>query len=70
MPEVEQGAGGTRPVEFLLDRDELLRIISDFCTRDCGTFAAGHPIFGPMNYDDWMRWGYLHADHHLRQFGL
>ena len=19
---------------------------------------------------EWMRWGYLHADHHLRQFGL
>jgi Protein of unknown function (DUF1569) len=28
-----------------------------------------HPIFGPMTAKDWMRWGYLHADHHLRQFG-
>ena len=28
-----------------------------------------HPIFGRMTHADWMRWGYLHADHHLRQFG-
>jgi hypothetical protein len=31
--------------------------------------APRHPIFGPMTEADWMRWGYLHADHHLRQFG-
>jgi hypothetical protein len=70
MAEVEQGVGGTCPSEFQLDRDELLSIVDDFCTRDCDTFAAGHPIFGPMKHDDWMRWGYLHADHHLRQFGM
>lgn len=28
-----------------------------------------HPMFGAMQPVDWMRWGYLHADHHLRQFG-
>jgi hypothetical protein len=27
-----------------------------------------HPFFGSMQHADWMRWGYLHADHHLRQF--
>jgi hypothetical protein len=32
-------------------------------------FAPTHPMFGPMTTEDWMRWGYLHADHHLRQFG-
>ena len=31
--------------------------------------ARSHPIFGPMRPKDWLRWGYLHADHHLRQFG-
>jgi hypothetical protein len=31
--------------------------------------APSHPMFGPMSAADWMRWGYLHADHHLRQFG-
>jgi hypothetical protein len=32
-------------------------------------YAPSHPMFGPMTAEDWMRWGYLHADHHLRQFG-
>jgi len=31
--------------------------------------VESHPMFGPMTAGDWMRWGYLHADHHLRQFG-
>ena len=31
--------------------------------------APSHPIFGRMTATDWMRLGYLHADHHLRQFG-
>jgi hypothetical protein len=31
--------------------------------------APSHPMFGPMTEADWLRWGYLHADHHLRQFG-
>jgi hypothetical protein len=28
-----------------------------------------HPIFGRITRAEWLRWGYLHADHHLRQFG-
>jgi len=32
-------------------------------------WAPSHPMFGTMTKRDWMRWGYLHADHHLRQFG-
>ena len=32
-------------------------------------FAPSHPFFGPMRAKDWLRWGYLHTDHHLRQFG-
>jgi len=35
----------------------------------CG-FSVAHPIFGRMSLWEWQRWGYLHTDHHLRQFGL
>jgi hypothetical protein len=70
LPEVEQGCGGTAPVVFERDRDELLRLIDDFCTRREQSFAPAHPLFGPMDHGDWLRWGYLHADHHLRQFGV
>ena len=27
-------------------------------------------IFGAMTTERWKRWGYLHMDHHLRQFGV
>jgi hypothetical protein len=28
-----------------------------------------HPLLGTMSNAAWLRWGYLHVDHHLRQFG-
>jgi hypothetical protein len=31
---------------------------------------ARHPIFGELTEREWMRWGYLHTDHHFRQFGV
>jgi hypothetical protein len=29
-----------------------------------------HPILGRLSRGQWMRWGYRHMDHHLRQFGV
>jgi len=68
MPEVEQGAGGTPPVEFERDRAMLVVLFDRFCEPK-SNLALAHPFFGPMSRDEWLRWGYLHADHHLRQFG-
>jgi DinB superfamily len=65
-PEVQQGAGGTVPTEFEHDRAVLLATLARF--RE-GSLLIAHPTFGPMTVEEWMRWGYLHADHHLRQFG-
>lgn len=67
-PEMEQGKGGTVPVEFRQDLASLLSTLSRF-SDDLPNPCLPHPIFGKMTVDDWMRWGYLHADHHLRQFG-
>jgi Protein of unknown function (DUF1569) len=67
-PEMEQGRGGTPPVEFNRDRTILIGIINRFCDH-LPEPIPHHPIFGSMPPSDWMRWGYLHADHHLRQFG-
>lgn len=68
LPEVEQGKRGTPPAEFEADRKDLLAITDRFCDSGPDT-SIPHPIFGPMSRKEWMRWGYLHADHHLRQFG-
>lgn len=67
-PEVEQGAGGTPPREFSADRDSLIAVMDEFANPQ-HPFAL-HPTFGRMSVGDWMRWGYLHMDHHLRQFGV
>jgi hypothetical protein len=68
-PEVDSEKGGTPPAEFAADKVELLRLLDRF-TRTPRDFAwQPHPIFGLMNDREWMRWGFLHMDHHLRQFG-
>jgi Protein of unknown function (DUF1569) len=68
LPEVEQGVGGTAPVEFAKDRAALVSIIDRFCSSAVNR-SVPHPFFGILTRQEWMRWGYLHADHHLRQFG-
>jgi hypothetical protein len=67
-PEMEQGVGGTPPGAFAEDRGKLLATFERFC-GDRLDVAIPHPIFGRLTRAEWLRWGYLHADHHLRQFG-
>lgn len=65
--EVRQGAGGTPPAAFADDQVRLLATLKRFAA--CTTLdKAEHPFFRKMTANDWLRWGYLHADHHLRQF--
>ena len=68
VPEVDQEIGGTRPAEFAGDLRDLQALLARF-VENPRAIAPRHPIFGPMSETDWMRWGYLHVDHHLRQFG-
>ena len=69
-PEVDQEFGGTRPTTF--DDDvRTLETVLQIVTTQRGFFAGrAHPIFGPLSEAAWLRWGYLHMDHHLRQFGV
>ena len=68
VPEADQEIGGTPPTEFAADRQTLTALFARF-VGDPGAISPRHPIFGAMSEMDWMRWGYLHMDHHLRQFG-
>jgi hypothetical protein len=68
-PEIEQGVGGTRPCDFAADVAQLEALVEQV-TVQARTFDwRPHPIFGRMSDAAWLRWGYLHMDHHLRQFG-
>ena len=70
-PELDQSLGhGTRPADFERDRERLLQVIEQVVSRPKAQPWAPHPGFGPMTTREVMRWGYLHADHHLRQFGV
>ena len=69
-PEVEAGRGGTPPADFGRDRAALVASIERFCEPNRPFAWQPHPVFGPLTDREWLRWGYLHTDHHLRQFGL
>lgn len=67
-PELDQTMGGTRCGAFVDDVARVEALMGRAASAaDCK--ARPHPIFGPMSHADWMRWAYLHMDHHLRQFG-
>jgi hypothetical protein len=68
VPEIKQGVGGILPTRFDDDRRELLQLMERLRSPGASLNPA-HPIFGRMTEREWMRWGYLHTDHHLRQFG-
>ena len=69
-PEVDQELGGTRPTAFATDVESLEALVEIVTTRPGFFSGRRHPIFGRLSQAGWMRWGYLHMDHHLRQFGV
>ena len=70
-PELDQDAGGTRPADFDADVAELEQLLREVAAdRRDGLDGRRHPVFGRMSASAWLRWAYLHADHHLRQFGV
>ncbi|HWZ98445.1 MAG TPA: hypothetical protein VN025_11855 [Candidatus Dormibacteraeota bacterium] len=69
LPAIDQVAGGwTSPSEFAKDVGGLYAMLERFAQIP-QSYQWRHPGLGPMSYSQVMRLGYLHADHHLRQFG-
>jgi hypothetical protein len=70
-PELDQvRGGGTKPGDFTRDLTELEALLEEVTSHGADFSNAGHPLFGPMSRAEWLRWGYLHMDHHFRQFGV
>ncbi len=67
IPALKQGAPDMCIGIFEQDLAEALAVMDRFCKPEQS--RVDHAFFGAMSYADWMRWGYLHTDHHLRQFG-
>jgi hypothetical protein len=67
VPTLKRGTDAMRTGDFEADRAEVLAELERF--HEPEQRRVDHAFFGPMTYGDWMRWGWLHTDHHLRQFG-
>lgn len=69
-PEIDQELSGTAPGNFEADLQMLLALVERFTRQPREFEFKPHPMFLEMTEWQWMRWGYLHTDHHLRQFGV
>lgn len=69
-PELDQSAGsGTPPGDFATDVARVEALVGAITAESVDLGRQRHPLFGAMSHAAWLRWGYLHMDHHLRQFG-
>lgn len=68
-PEMDPQLQGSQPGEFAADMEGLLRLLDRFTRQPRDFVRKPHPIFDDLSEWEWERWGYLHMDHHLRQFG-
>lgn len=66
MREVDAEKDGTKPGDFERDRQQAIELLRAFAAP--GAAYVRHPIFGEMSRAEWMKWGFGHTDHHLRQF--
>ena len=69
-PEFDQMIGGTKPGEFTADVAQLQAVLQRFAAQPRDFRFGTHPTFLELSEWEWMRWAWLHTDHHLRQFGL
>ena len=67
-PEIDQEGAGTPPADFAEDVAQVEALL-ERVAAPTPALAQRHPVFGAMSDAAWLRWGYLHTSHHLRQFG-
>jgi Protein of unknown function (DUF1569) len=66
-PELDQCRLGMPAGNFESSRQRTMALLLRLAETDVG--GRRHSMFGRLTRVEWMRWGWLHADHHLRQFG-
>lgn len=66
----EPAAVVTDPARFGSDVERAASLLQQLAAASPDTLVNCHPILGPMTRSNWMRWAFMHTDHHLRQFGL
>ncbi len=61
-----------RQADFEASRKHLEKAVTDFFEffHEGENKKTTHPVFGPLNFEEWILLHYKHVRHHLRQFGL
>jgi hypothetical protein len=69
-PEIDQVLPGcTKPTDFGADVERVESLAQMAAAQGPAFDWPPHPVFGRLSGGAWMRWAWLHMDHHLRQFG-
>ncbi|WP_188553916.1 DUF1569 domain-containing protein [Edaphobacter dinghuensis] len=69
VPEIDCAALRPSSVDFADEHAKIAVAIRCFGEVSAANLCSTHPMFGSLNRSQWMRWGFRHTDHHLRQFG-
>lgn len=56
-------------IDFAAERARVRDLIAAFPRRELARWPE-HPIFGPLDRDQWGVMAWKHLDHHFRQFGV
>ena len=53
-------------------KDQLKKSVEEFFKffKDDTSKTTLHPVFGQLNFDEWVQLHHKHVIHHLKQFGL
>lgn len=53
-------------------KDQLKKSVDDFFEffKDDPSKTTLHPVFGQLNFNEWVQLHHKHITHHLKQFGL
>ena len=62
--------GGTKPTEFMTDRDSLIDSIRRFESTTPEYSFGPHPAIGFLTREEHSLHIWKHLDHHLQQFGV
>ncbi len=55
-------------VDFDEERRTVAELLASFASKNLAAWPD-HPVFGPLNRDQWGVLAWKHVDHHFRQFG-
>ena len=69
LPEEPQPVQFAGYDEAVIDLEKEIEDFVDLFTND-PALTTQHPVFGDLNFEDWVLLHYKHVIHHAKQFGL